>query len=264
MANITRGVNLFGLPNYLIAIGEQKFSNYYQFTKFAFNSLISTGTLKILSNNLNIAQPAAGIQMSIVSTSAQDSSTGTGIGKVLLQYWDSNWNFIQEVLTLNGLTAVNTVGTDIFRIEELYRISAGTGLTAQGTVTMSDVPVSGNIYAQIDINRGMFERCLHYVAPGRIGIMTAVVASARTSGGVNFIIVRDFDFSSIGGSSRIPVGVGQLEHASGGSAFVEIAPPLFIDNRNSTQGMAFGISVVATTVTNQDGSAAFNVYKFEP
>ncbi|MDO9355633.1 MAG: hypothetical protein Q7T55_18175 [Solirubrobacteraceae bacterium] len=204
--------SIFGgiIPDYLTAIAEGRIPNYSQFTKFAFNTLILPGALMILSNNLAIVQPATGRQMSIVSTSASDSAAGTGVRKVLLQYWDSSWNFRQEVLTMNGATAVNTAGTDIFRIEELFGISRGSNLTAVGTITVSDVPVSTNIYAQIDVNRAKFERCLHYVASGKIGIMTGVVASARTSGGVTFVIIRDFDFSSLGGDSRMPVGVGQL------------------------------------------------------
>lgn len=264
MTDVRHRGTLFGFPDYLTAIAEQRFNDYFQFTKFAFNSLIQTGALKILSNNMDIIQPATGRRMSIVSTSTEDSATGTGIRKVLLQYWDSNWNFIQEVLTMNGINTVNTTGTDIFRIEELFAISRGSNLTAVGTVTMSDVPVSANVYAQINIYRAKFERCLHYVAPGNIGIMTGVVASSRTLGGVTFTVIRDFDFSSLGGSSRIPIGVVQLEHSGGGSEFVTISPPLFIDNRDSSQALAFAITAVATTAGNQDGSAAFNVYEFTP
>lgn len=258
--SIFRGI----IPDYLTAIAEGRIPDYSQFTKFAFNSLIPTGALRILSNNLDIVQPATGRQMSIVSTSASDTLAGTGIRKVLLQYWDSGWTFRQEVLTMNGVTAVNTVGTDIFRIEELFAISRGSNLTAVGTITVSDVPVSANIYAQINANRAKFERCLHFVAPGNIGIMTGVVASSRTLGGVTFVIIRDFDFSSLGGDSRMPVGVGEAEHSGGGTAFVTISPPLFIDNRNSSQALAFAVTAVATTAGNQDGSAAFNVYEFTP
>lgn len=249
------------LKDYRNAIGEGKLTGYKRFTKFAFNTLIKSGALKVLSNNLDIIHPG-GKQLSIVSASAQDGPGGTGIRKVYLEYWDSDWVFRSEVIDMNGLTEVNTAATDIYRIEALYAILTGIAGTAVGAITMSDVPAGANVYAQIDQHRALFQRCLHYVAPGFYGVMPSVVASARTGGGVTFIVIMDVDFSALGGYSRMPVGVGELEHSSGGSAMVEISPPLALDNRDGDTGMAIGVVVAATTGTNQDGSAAFTVYEF--
>lgn len=251
------------IKDYRKYIGEGKLSEYKRFTKFAFNSAIGVGTLKVLSSNLSIIHPG-GNQLSIVSTSPQDGTAGTGIRKVYLQYWDSDWNFLTEVLTMNGTTEVNTAGTDIYRIEELYAISTGITGTAVGAITMSDVPAGANLYAEIEPIRSIFKRCLHYVAPGYYGVMPSVVGSDRTSGGVTMVVIMDCDFSALGGRSRMPIGVGQLELSDGGSTMVEISPPLAIDNREGDTGMAFGITVVGTTVGNQDASCAFSVYEFIP
>ncbi|OEU72477.1 MAG: hypothetical protein BA864_01465 [Desulfuromonadales bacterium C00003093] len=250
--------------DYLTAIGEKRYTDYSLWTKFAFNTGINTGALKILSNNLAIVQPSSGRRMSIVSTSVNDDVAGTGLRKVLLQYWDSSWVLQSEVLEMDGTTEVNTDATDIFRIEALYRIDCGSGLCADGTITMGDVPAGVPIYAQIDPDRAQFTRCLHYVAPGNIGIVPSIVASARTSGGVTFIIIVDQDFSPIGGLSRVPVGVGELEHSSGGTSYVRMDPPLAIDNREGITGMAVGVVCAAVSAAGQDGSAAFTVYEYAP
>ena len=249
--------------DYLTSIGEKRCTDYTLWTKFSFNASIGTGALNILSNNLAIIQPTSGQRMSIISTSANDDVLGTGLRKVLLQYWDSNWVLQSEVIEMDGLVAVNTDATDILRIEALYRIACG-GACAAGTVTMSNVPADANVYAQINQHRGQFTRCLHYVAPGKIGVVPSIVASARTSGGVTFILIADQDFSSIGGNSRIPIGVGELEHSSGGSSYVRINPPLAVDNRNGTTGMAIGVVCAAVSAAGQDGSAAFTVYEYTP
>ena len=249
--------------DYRNAIAEGKLTGYKCFTKFAFNTAIGVGALKVLSNNLSIIHPG-GKQLSIVSTDAQDGAAGTGIRKVYLEYWDSDWVFQSEVIDMNGLTEVNTATTDIYRIEALYAILTGATGTAVGVITMSDVPAGVNVYAQIDQYRALFQRCLHYVAPGYYGIMPSVVASARSAGGVTFIVIMDVDFSALGGYSRMPIGVGELEHSSGGSTMVEISPPLYIDNTEGDTGRAVGIVVAAITGANQDGSAAFSVYEFVP
>ena len=251
------------VKDYRDAIAEGILTGYKRFTKFALNTVIKSGALKILSNNLDIIHPG-GKQLSIVSTSAQDGVGGTGIRKVYLEYWDSNWVFRSEVIDMNGLAEVNSAATDIYRIEALYAILTGTAGTAEGTVTMSDVPAGANVYAQINQYRALFERCLHYVAPGYYGIMPSIVGSGRSSGGVTMIVIADVDFSALGGSPRKPIGIGELEHSSGGSTMVEISPPFALDNREGDTGMAVGVVVTATTGTNQDGSAAFTVYEFVP
>lgn len=250
--------------NYLTAIGEKRYIDYTLWTKFAFNTVINTGALKMLSNNLAIVQPAAGQRMSIVSTSVNDDVAGTGLRKVLIQYWDSNWVLQSEVLEMDGTTEVNTDATDILRIESLYRISCGTGLCAAGTITVSDVPAGVPVYAQISADRAIFSRCLHYVAPGNIGIVSNIMASARTSGGVTFIMIADQDFSSIGGASRMPVGFYELEQSSGGSMYMTLEPPFSIDNRNRTTGLGVGIVCAAVSAAGQDGSASFAVYEYTP
>lgn len=249
--------------DYLTAIGEKRYTDYSLWTKFSFNTGINTGALNILSNNLAIVHPSSGQRMSIVSTSIKDDVLGTGLRKVLLQYWDSSWVLQSEVIEMDGTNEVNTDATDIFRIEALFRISCG-GACADGTVTMSDVPAGVPMYAQINQYRGQFTRCLHYVAPGNIGIVPSIVASARTSGGVTFIVIADQDFTSIGGMSRIPIGVGELEHSSGGSSYVLINPPLAVDNREGTTGMGIGVVCAAVSAAGQDGSAAFTVYEYAP
>lgn len=93
-------------------------------------------------------------QMRIVSTSTQDGPAGTGARTVSLRYLDADYVERQEIVALNGTTPVNTVATNILRINGLHVQSLGTagGQTVgnvsvtnlAGTVTYSYMLAGGN------------------------------------------------------------------------------------------------------------------------
>lgn len=88
---------------------------------------------------------AAGVQMSIVSTSAQDTnSTGTSAWSVTLHYLDSDLQEQEETVLLNGLTPTLTVATDI-RFIQCVHIAKGAGVAA-GLISVSN---GGVTYSQI-------------------------------------------------------------------------------------------------------------------
>lgn len=235
-----------------------------QIAKYAFSDKILVGAPKILSNDFSIVHPG-GVQVSFVSDDAGDDIDDTvGVRKLIFQYWDSNWELQTEVIDMQGLTEVNSIGTDVYRIEEIRSISTGTSGGATGEITVSNVPADVTLYAKINETRSIFERCLHYVAPGAVGVLKGVMAGSGTSGGVSFIAIQDNDFSALGGGPRVASGVANVELSNGNALSVDVSPPLVIDNRFREYGMALGIAVYATVVTNQKGSASMNMYEYTP
>jgi len=93
--------------------------------------------------------PAAAQQMEVVSDSAQDTAaTGTGAWTVKIWYLDSAFKEKTETITLNGLTPVPTVATDIYRINNFWVITAGTGKKAAGNIdirNLADTPIYSRI-----------------------------------------------------------------------------------------------------------------------
>ena len=80
-------------------------------------------------------------QRSLKSTSASDSANGTGAQQVKITYYDNNGNGpFFETVTLNGLTAVNTVSTTMRFIEEIAVTKVGTGGSNVGTVSLFTAP----------------------------------------------------------------------------------------------------------------------------
>lgn len=91
--------------------------------------------------------PAVGVQMSLVSTSASDAAAGTGIRTVDIHYLNASLVPQVETVTLNGLTPVLTVATDIRFIQCMHMRTYGSGKKAAGTITATNTAV---IYAQIN------------------------------------------------------------------------------------------------------------------
>lgn len=90
-------------------------------------------------------------QRSIVSTSANDSAAGTGARQVRITYLTATGTGpFTETVTLNGLTAVNTVATDICFIERMDVISVGSNSSNVGTINLyTTTGGGGTIFAAI-------------------------------------------------------------------------------------------------------------------
>jgi len=139
-----------GMQSFQTAVGRgeiewaQPFNGYGQY--------VSTGatTNHVIwpDGVFNLPTPA-GVQMSIVSTSANDdgSPVGTGIRTMDIHYLDANLNPMVENITLNGVTPVLTVATNIRFIQCMHITAVGSLRAAAGTVTATNSAV---IYSQID------------------------------------------------------------------------------------------------------------------
>lgn len=251
-------------PDYHEAMAEFRLEDmsYFIHTHFAFNPIIPTGQPKVLANNLDIIDTATPRQMSFVSTSANDAyPAGTGIRQILFDYFNGDWEEVFEIIYMNGTTEVNSVGTDVLKIQYCQAMDVGALNGAAGTITVSNVPADGTLYAEISQWRLGMERCAHYVAPGTMSIIPYCFASARTDGGVNLIVTGEFDYSAFGGASRIDVESAELELAHGGSIHTFLRPPARLDARGLTEGLAWFVYAYATSAANQD--AAFNLLTYD-
>jgi hypothetical protein len=94
-------------------------------------------------------------QRSLVSTSTADASGLTGATQVTITYLDASFAVHTEVVTLNGTTAVNTVGTNYAYIESMVVTQAGSSGTNQGTISiMTGTAGGGSAWGSIAVNAG--------------------------------------------------------------------------------------------------------------
>ncbi len=122
-------------------------------------SQVGLDDLNEVPNGLVIEEPA-GIQLELVSSSANDTGAGTGARTIRIVYIDSNGDMQTENVTLNGTTPVNTVATNIAFIQWICVSSAGSNnypagnislRNTAGTTTYDYIVAGGN-----QSNRGTF------------------------------------------------------------------------------------------------------------
>jgi len=122
---------------------------------------------------------AAAATLQIVSTSALDTAAGTGLRTVLVKGLDAGFNPISETLTLNGVTPVNTVN-QYLRVNKVQGITAGTGTTNAGIVTLSLVG-GGSPQAVIPAGIGEAQAAVFTVPTGFVALLTGVQYSINGS-----------------------------------------------------------------------------------
>jgi len=135
-----------------------------------FGNLTATSTNEVLISARTYNEQAAQAQRSVKSSSAQDASAGSGAKAVRLTYLDSNYVLKTEDLTMNGTTAVATVGTDIRFVEKFEVIQ---GAAAAGAIELFTAN-NGTGTAICGIGAATEDAwlCHHYVPAGQTCVLT--------------------------------------------------------------------------------------------
>lgn len=155
-------------------------------TIFGYNGDVDTSEETIWTGGGILARPAAAGTLKISSSSADDTSSGTGARTIVLNGLDANYNEISETVTLNGQTAVNTT-KQFFRVQNLYVATTGSGLTAAGIIYVGTgvvtAGVPATIYGQIAVGDNA-SLTAHYTIPaGYTGYFTyGNIASGQLTG----------------------------------------------------------------------------------
>lgn len=151
------GKDYLGVQDFQLAIARglvpyaEPFSSYGRF--------VATGavTNRIIwpDGIYNIPAPT-GVQMSFVSTSAQDGVGGTGIRTLEMHYLDADLAPQRETITLNGITPVLSVATNVRFVQCVHILTAGSGKSAAGVITVSNG--GGRVPSRYDSGNGMCNR----------------------------------------------------------------------------------------------------------
>ena len=83
-----------------------------------------------------VPPPVGGIQMEIVSSSPDDTAAGSGVQKVMIHYLNAAYIQKTEIIIMNGQTPVDTVATDIQRVQNIHTVTVGGGGVAAGEITL--------------------------------------------------------------------------------------------------------------------------------
>ena len=189
---------------------------------------------------------AAATKLEILSASASDTAAGTGARTFTIVGLDANFNVISEVITLAGVTPVQTVNSYL-RVNGLTIASAGSGNTNAGDVTLR-VTGAGASQAIARAGYGYAKQAIYTVPAGFTLLITDLLLEA---GGFAANQGITFSFTRIGPTGLITT---TNEYPTGTNAPVERR--VFTGAQVAqTQSLVIRISSILTTT---NGFAAFN------
>lgn len=156
---------------------------------FGYNPDVDTSEETVWPDGGTIPHPTTASVLSISSSSANDTSAGTGARTVYVEGLDGDYNVVSETVILNGQTAVSTVEEYLY-VNAFYVITAGSGgqnagniNAGTGTVTAGVPAVLYDIIAAGYNNRTTGHYCVPagYTAYMVEGLFSSGQASGATS-----------------------------------------------------------------------------------
>jgi hypothetical protein len=190
--------------------------------------------------------PAAGVQISLVSTSASDAAAGTGVRTLDMHYLDTDLARRVESMTLNGTTPVLSVATNVRFVECLHMVTYGSGKAADGTISAS---TGGQVYSQIVTGAVRCASSVRMVPAGKRAMVTSMyggsVSGSAAAGAKVYLTSCHFgghDYTA--DSIFFPVGAAAFQD---GSAGLQFDPPLVFEE-GATMALSFSTDKAATIV----------------
>ncbi len=172
---------------YLFQIAEGNIPGHRSFAKLGYNNDVGTSEEDIWGIGGTYVFPVAPQQMELVSTSVEDdpikadTNPGTGVWKVKISYLDSTYTEKSEEVTLNGQSTVDTVATDIFRVNAIRVSEAGSTQKAAGTITIRNRTDHSTVYRSIAAGLTRGREMVYTVPLGETLYITSVAVSSGYS-----------------------------------------------------------------------------------
>lgn len=143
------------------------------------------------------------VQMSLVSTSANDVEGGSGVHTVVVEYLNGDLDYSFELVTMNGLTPVTMLATDVRWVYAVHMATAGNGGVAAGSITVTN---GGHTYAQMPTG----QRCSHssfYRVPRNKTLYVSSMYGGSSSGSAATSTLLEFCSSQIDGLNQQETGL---------------------------------------------------------
>lgn len=161
--------NWFPDPTLLVDITHGGIPNLKSIGKFGHNSAVSnTGDPEdIWEDGGNLVYLTSAETMTIVSTSTEDDTGGTGAENIIIEGLDNDWKEISEKINLNGTGAVVTTKSFI-RINRAYCDDVGSDGVNVGLITI-DATIAATRQGSIQANDGQTQKTQFSIPAGRTG-----------------------------------------------------------------------------------------------
>lgn len=184
MTTVIRSISQVGTTEpFELQVSRGQIPGHEKQFKFGFNPDVDDALETVWAEGGLYSYLSSASVLKVSSSSANDTSAGTGARTVELFGLDANYDEINEIVTLSGQTAVDTTNS-FLRINRMVVRSAGSGETnagviyaGTGTVT-SGVPA--NKYATVAAGDGQTLMALWTVPAGYTAYLNAFFSTVAT------------------------------------------------------------------------------------
>src|SRR3990167_7119081 len=178
-----------GMPHFVpyeTAIGVGKVTGHSKFRGYGERLTCSTSVTgddiwNGVATTIPLPDQTTGEQMTLVSTSIQDDSAGTGVRTIDVHYVDIAGDEQHEIIALDGTTPVSTVAADIRFVQAIHGESWGTGLVAAGDIVIYRFGDATRVYNKISAGVNVSLSTARMVPAGK----TAYIKNVSCSGASN-------------------------------------------------------------------------------
>lgn len=218
---------------------------------FGYNADVDTSEESIWPDGGTVPHPTVASVLEISSTSANDTSAGTGARTVYIGGLDGDYSVVSEIVTLNGQTAVNTTNSYLY-VNEFYVVTVGSAGHNEGAINAGTGVVTAGVPAVLyDLIGATYNNrtTAHYCVPaGYTGYMTSgIITSGQASGSTSVTA-----FLKQHGPDGL-LRVGAVSTLNNGSVQYDFAMPYPIPEKNCIGATALG------SANNNSVSAYFNI-----
>lgn len=131
-----------------LQVARGQIQGHRNVTVFGFNPDVDTTQVSVWPLPSLITFPSSAIQMTVSSSSADDTSAGTGARTIVVQGLDQNYNEVTETVIMNGQTAV-TMTASLLRVNYAYVATAGSANSAAGDIYIGTGLVTAGVPATV-------------------------------------------------------------------------------------------------------------------
>lgn len=155
-----------GATDFFVEVAKGNVPGHALFTLVARNPAVGNTEEDIWGVGGKLVYPLIGEQWELVSDSTNDTSAGTGARSVNVFYLDDNYVRQEEIVILNGTSAVAMVATNAFRTRTIAVATAGSGDENDGDITLQVVS-GGNPRNRALAGKNNDQDC-HYTVPAGV------------------------------------------------------------------------------------------------
>ena len=218
---------------------------------FGYNPDVDTAEESVWPDGGTVPHPTVASVLKVSSSSANDTSAGTGARTVYIEGLNGDYAVVSETITLNGQTAVNTVNSYLY-VNSFYVVTAGSGGANAGDINVGTGVVTAGVPAVLYdiIATGYNSRTTgHYCVPaGYTAYMVQGLFSAGQASGTTAVT----GFLKQHGPDGI-LRVGAVSTVNNSAADYLFETPYMIPEKNCVGASAIGAA------SNNAVSSYFNI-----